>query len=162
MTAIWNIITREDYPRIRPLLKAAIAEEAYLTLPADASDEDCMNYWFGNGEVFTYVEHGEVLGTFYLRANHFKLGGHTANAGYVVAKSASGKGIGRKLGEKSIEEAKKRDFKAMQFNFVVSTNDNALHLWKALGFNIIGIIPEGYHLKQQRYVDAYIMHKRLR
>lgn len=163
MTRLWKTIGKEQFPLIKPLLQDVIKQEEYLTLPANASDEDCVAYWFGNGkgEVFVLEEDGKVQGTFYLRPNHFGLGAHIANAGYVVAKYTRGKGIGKILGEKSIEEAKRKGFKAIQFNFVVSTNEAAVRLWKNLGFNVIGTIPKAYYLKQKEYVDALVMHRTL-
>lgn len=159
----WRKLPREEWRAVRPLLLAAIAEEAYFTLPADASDEDIQAYWFGgiDNEVWVLEEEGEILGSYYLRRNHFALGGHVANAGYVTAPHAKGRGIGRILGERSIQRATERGFRGMQFNFVVSTNTVAVNLWKSLGFSVIGTIPGGFHHKHQRYDDAYVMFRSL-
>ncbi len=161
MQGNWQQIEVVDYARIQPIMQEVVAAEEYLVLPADATDEDCIAYWFkdGKGEVFVYEEEDEILGSFYLRPNYSGLGGHVANGGYIVASAARGRGIGRKLGEKSIEEAKKQGYRALQFNFVVSTNTPAVRLWETLGFKIIGTIPEGFHEKRERFVDVYIMHK---
>jgi ribosomal protein S18 acetylase RimI-like enzyme len=102
-----------------------------------------------------------VLGSYYQRPNHYGLGAHIANGGYIVSHDVRGKGIGRMLGEHSLIRARERGYVAMQFNFVVSTNSVAIALWKSLGFSIIGTIPDAYHYQQQRYVDAYIMYARL-
>lgn len=164
MTETWIQLKNQDYPRLAPMLRAAVSEEAYLTLPADAPDEDCAAYWFGSlpgSEVWALEEDGQLLGSFYQRPNHYALGGHVANGGYVVAPEARGRGIGRRLGEKSLERARQNGYKAIQFNFVVSTNEVAVALWKSLGFKVIGTIPGGYHYKHQAYVDAYIMYREL-
>ena len=44
----------------------------------------------------------------------------------------------------SLERAKAQGFRAMQFNFVVSSNQRAVTLWKSLGFEIVGEIPEAF------------------
>lgn len=145
------------------MLRETLAAEAYYTLLASADDEECKAYWFGgkDNEVWALEENGQILGAFYLRANHFGLGSHIANAGYMVAPAARGQGIGRVMGEYSLQRAKERGFRGIQFNFVVSTNAVAVNLWKSLGFSVIGTIPGGFHYKQQRYDDAYIMFKDL-
>jgi ribosomal protein S18 acetylase RimI-like enzyme len=159
----WRQLTVADYAQLEPILRANIADEAYFTLAANASDDNIKAYWFGGvaNEVWVLEEHGEILGSFYQRSNHFDLGSHIANGGYMVSPVAKGRGIGRILGEQSLVRAKERGFKGMQFNFVVSTNTVAVELWKKLGFRIIGTIPQGYHLKQQEYVDAYIMFREI-
>lgn len=155
----WKQLTVADYRLVEDLLRANIADEAYFTLRADAPEEELKAYWFGGveNEVWVLEEGGEVLGSFYQRCNHFGLGKHVANGGYVVSPAAKGRGIGRLLGEKSIERARERGFRGIQFNFVVSTNTVAVNLWKSLGFRVIGTIPGGFHYKRQRYDDAYIM-----
>ena len=64
------------------------------------------------------------------------LGAHVANGSYMVAPEARGKGIGRQIGQFSIDEAKRLGFAAMQFNFVVKSNEKAVRLWRSLSFDI--------------------------
>lgn len=159
----WKQLAVADYPLVEGLLRANIADEAYFTLRADAPEDELKAYWFGGveNEVWAVEEDGKILGCYYQRCNHFGLGKHIANGGYVVSPAAKGRGIGRLMGEKSIERARERGFRGIQFNFVVSTNTVAVNLWKSLGFRIIGTIPGGFHYKRQRYDDAYIMFKDL-
>ena len=157
----FRIIQKNESPLILPIFRATIATGEYLTLAPDASDILCMEYWFGThpqAEVWVLEEDGKVLGSYYQRPNQYGLGAHIANGGYIVSEAARGKGIGRKLAEHSIQRARQQGYRAMQFNFVVSTNHVAVRLWKSLGFSILGTIPEAYHLQQQRYVDAYVMY----
>ncbi len=160
----WQQIRREDYSLLRETMRGIIAEEAYYTLPANASDDDCMDYWFGGRdcEVWTLRENDVFCGSYYLRKNHYELGEHIANAGYMVAPGMHGKGIGKRLALQSVVRAKERGFHGIQFNFVVSTNAPAVHAWQQLGWQIIGTVPGGFHLKHEQYVDAYIMFKDLR
>lgn len=160
----WRQIAREEFPLVREMMRSIVAEEAFYTLPAHASDEDCMAYWFGGqrNETWLLEENGRVVGSYYLRANHFELGGHIANAGYMVSSHTRNKGVGRLLGEHSINRARECGFRGIQFNFVVATNTVAVKLWQSLGFSIIGTIPGGFHYRHQRYDDAYIMFKDLR
>lgn len=161
----FRTLTPAQYPLIKPIMDAVIAAEEYITIPKEGTDADCIAYMFGaspEAEVWVLEEDGEILGSYYQRPNHYPLGGHVANGGYLVSPAARGKGVGRRLGKHSIARAKERDYRGLQFNFVVSTNDPAVKLWKSLGFAIIGTIPGGYYRKQTEYVDAYIMYKDLR
>jgi ribosomal protein S18 acetylase RimI-like enzyme len=96
-----------------------------------------------------------------LQPNHVGRGAHVANASYMVSPNAQGVGVGHLLGEHSIGEARRQGYLAMQFNFVVSTNNPAIHLWKRLGFSIVGTLPKAYRHRRLGYVDAYVMYKLL-
>jgi ribosomal protein S18 acetylase RimI-like enzyme len=49
----------------------------------------------------------------------------------------------------------------MQFNFVVSTNEPAVHLWRSLGFEIVGRLPGAFHHPSLGFVDALVMYRSL-
>lgn len=121
-----------------------------------------MNYWI-NPDKRTYVavSDGELVGTFYLKANQPDLGDHICNAGFMVSDQAKGKGVGRSMGLFALEEARRLGFQAMQFNFVIKTNVPALRLWLDLGFAIIGEIPEAYRHPDLGLVPAVIMYQKL-
>src|SRR5689334_8170042 len=88
------------------------------------------------------------------------LGSHVANTVFMVSPSARGLGVGRRMGE-HLSEARRLGFRAMQFNFVVSTNEPALRLWQQLGFSIIGTLPGAFRHSQRGFVDAYVMFRTL-
>lgn len=159
----FRIIKRDEFPRIRHILQHIVESEEALTLSRDASEQEWADYLFGDEsyEVWALEEEGKVLGCYHLRPNQKVLGSHIANGGYIVDPAIRGKGIGRMLGEHSIARATEKGYRGIQFNFVVSSNKIAVNLWKSLGFEIIGTIPEAYHRKQQEYVDVYIMFRRL-
>jgi ribosomal protein S18 acetylase RimI-like enzyme len=143
---------------IAPILKAG---ETYA-MPTDMTDEDVLAYWFAPAhETFVAEGDGEVLGTFYLKANQQGPGAHVANCGYMTAEAARGRGIARTMCEFSIERARERGFRAMQFNHVVSTNTRAVKLWQSLGFEIVGTLPEAFRHPQHGFVDAYVMFRKL-
>lgn len=130
-----------------------LAGETY-TVPFN----ECSAYWFAEShEVFVYEENGQILGTYFLQANQRAGGAHVANCGYITAQQASGRGIARAMCLHSIERAKQRGFRAMQFNFVVSTNTRAVKLWQSLGFSIVGTLPKAFLHPTLGYVDAFVM-----
>ena len=112
----------------------------------------------------TYVavgQDGAILGTYYIKPNQPGQGNHICNCGYIVAENARGQGIASAMCKHSQKEASAQGFRAMQYNLVVSTNSRAVRLWKKLGFDVIGTIPEAFRHPEHGYVDAYIMYKRL-
>jgi ribosomal protein S18 acetylase RimI-like enzyme len=65
------------------------------------------------------------------------------------------------MGEHCVSEARRLGFRAMQFNFVVSTNEAAVRLWQKLGFEIVGTLPGAFHHPEKGYVDVYVMFRSL-
>jgi L-amino acid N-acyltransferase YncA len=148
--AIWSIL--------EPVIRAG---ETY-TLPREMSKEEALAYWFSEGhEVFVAEEDAAVLGTYYLRVNQRGGGSHVANCGYMTASTAMGKGAARAMCEHSLERARGRGFRAMQFNFVVRSNERAVRLWKSYGFMIVGNLPKAFLHPQLGYVDAFVMYREL-
>jgi GNAT superfamily N-acetyltransferase len=119
------------------------------------SRDDALSYWF-RADAHTYVAErdGRVVGTYILKANQPGPGSHVANAAFMVASDAQGSGVGRRMAEHCLEEARHLGFRAMQFNFVVSTNTPAIHLWEQLGFKVVGTLPGAFRHPQKGYVDV--------
>lgn len=104
---------------------------------------------------------GTVLGTAKFGPNHLGPASHIANASFMVAPAAAGRGVGRALGEHVVEQARVDGYRSMQFNAVVSTNTRAVALWRSLGFAVIATLPEGYRHATLGYVDLHIMFRTL-
>jgi ribosomal protein S18 acetylase RimI-like enzyme len=148
--AVWDII--------EPILRAG---ETYA-LPRDWSRADALAYWYApDHTVFVAQAEGEILGTYLLHANHKGGGAHVANCGYMTHAQAFGRGIARAMCKHSIEYAADVGFRAMQFNFVVSTNERAVALWKAFGFQIVGCVPGAFQHPTLGFVDAFVMFRTL-
>lgn len=141
---------------LEPVIRAG---ETY-TLPADMSREEVLAYWISPGhEVFVAEEGGNLLGTYFLRANQRGGGSHVANCGYVTAPWAQGRGVARALCAHSLDHARARGFRAMQFNFVISSNERAVRLWQSFGFEIVGRLPGAFHHPSLGFVDALVMYR---
>lgn len=154
--------TEKDYPAIWKIIESVITSGDTYVFSPDSSREKMLSFWCG-ADKKTYVAllENRIVGTFFLKANQPDLGSHIANAGYMVAPDAKGKRVGRKMAEFSIEEAKQAGFKAMQFNFVVKSNEIAVKLWQNLGFEIIGEIPEAFQHSENGLTNALIMYRKL-
>jgi ribosomal protein S18 acetylase RimI-like enzyme len=150
LDAIWSIL--------EPVIRAG---ETYM-LSGDLSREDALAYWLsGEHEVFVATEDDSILGTYYLRANYRGGGSHVANCGYITASGALGRGVARAMCADSLERARSRGYRAMQFNCVVSSNERAVRLWQSCGFAIVGHLPNVFLHPQRGYIDAYVMHREL-
>ena len=126
------------------------------------SKAGALAYWGSPGhEVFVAERDGAILGSYYLRANHDAGGRHVANCGYVVAANAAGCGVGRAMCAHSIERARARGFRAMQFNFVIASNERAVWLWQDCGFAVVGRVPAAFEHPRLGLVDALVMHRML-
>jgi ribosomal protein S18 acetylase RimI-like enzyme len=154
--------TSEDRDAIWAILDPMIRRGDTYTLPRDMSKEQALEYWFApEKETFVWEENGLVLGTYFLKANQQGGGTHVANCGYVTAAAAQGRGIARAMCLHSLERAKVRGFRSIQFNFVVSTNERAVKLWTSLGFETVGRLPGAFQHPEEGYVDALVMYRRL-
>ena len=111
--------------------------------------------------MFVAERDGAVLGTYFLCANQSGGGDHVANCGYMTSPAAQGIGVGRAMLEHSLERARSRGFRAMQFNFVVSTNERAVRIWQTYGFEVVGRLPSAFRHPQLGFVDALVMYKQL-
>ena len=152
------IATPDDNDAIWEILEPTIRDGETYALPRDMSRADALAYWFSEGhEVFVAKEEGRVAGTYYLRVNQKGGGSHVANCGYMTAAWASRRGIGRAMCEHSLGRAAARNFRAMQFNLVVSSNESAVRLWQSCGFEIVGRLPAAFHHPRLGYVDALVM-----
>jgi ribosomal protein S18 acetylase RimI-like enzyme len=143
---------------LEPTLRAG---ETYA-LPADMSRSDAVSYWTGpDRETFVVEDGGAIVGTYYLRANQQGGGAHVANCGFMTAPWAAGRGIARAMCSHSLGRAAERGFRAMQFNFVVASNVRAVELWRTLGFQIVGRLPDAFLRPDGAYSDALVMYLKL-
>jgi GNAT superfamily N-acetyltransferase len=151
-----------DAEGVLAIARELVADGTTYVFAPETSDQALLGYFFAAGGWNFVAERGaRVLGCYVLRENRGGRGSHVANASYAVAESARGQGVGRALGLHSLEEARRRGFRAMQFNFVVSTNDGAVRLWRSLGFEVVGTSPGAFRHPRLGLVDAYVMHRAL-
>lgn len=159
MTVDVRPATDADWPAIWAILAPVFHAGDTYTIDPDISEPDARRYWMTTGRAYVAEEAGEILGTFYIRPNQQGGGVHVCNCGYVTAPAARGQGIARQMCIASQPLARDLGFRAMQFNFVVSTNHAAIHLWETLGFDVVGRLPRAFQHPEQGLVDALVMYR---
>lgn len=146
--AIWGVL--------EPMIRAGTT----YPVPRDLDRAGAMAYWFKpEHEVHVVEIDGIVRGTYYLKANGLAAADHVANSGFVVHPNASGRGLAGAMCSHSFERAQARGFRAMQYNFVIATNERAIALWQRMGMAIVGRLPGAFRHPEQGFVDALVMFK---
>jgi len=152
----------EDWAGIWRVLEPVFREgESYMVDPLIGPEEAWRLWMKIPRAVYVACRGEEILGSYYLKPNQPGPGDHLCNAGFAVRPDARGRGIARAMGEHALKEAVEAGYEGMQFNAVVSTNEAALTLWKALGFEIVGTVPEAFRSPRHGRVAIYVMYRRL-
>lgn len=149
-----------DFSAIWPIIHEIFLQGNTYSFSPDLSQEASFHIWMEIPQA-TYVaeESGQIVGTYFLKANQPGLGAHVSNAGYAVSSAARGKGVGRAMCLHSLKEAKALGFKAMQYNFVVSTNHAAVRLWQECGFHVVGRLEKAFDHNGKGLVDVLVMYQ---
>ena len=152
--------TPEDFDAIWPIFHEIVSRAETYAYAPDTNKEQAFRLWMEAPRLtFVAEEAGQVLGTYYLKTNQGGPGDHVCNCGYMVSSSARGRGLATAMCQHSQRIAKTLGYKAMQFNFVASTNEGAVKLWTKLGFATAGRLPKAFKHPAQGYVDALVMYK---
>jgi ribosomal protein S18 acetylase RimI-like enzyme len=152
-----------DWPRLWPLLQATIASGDAYAFDPQSSETDIHLAWI-EAPTATFVacgDGGRIVGSYFIKPNQPGLGSHVCNCGYVTAAAARGQGIATALCEHSQVQARAMGIRAMQFNLVVATNEQAVRLWLKLGFAVVGRLPGAFAHRALGDVDALVMFKSL-
>ena len=153
----------KDYDDIWEIFSWVVKTGDTYVFDPDTPKEALHKIWLAdNMDTFVAVDDdGSMVGTYFIKPNQIDLGNHIANCGYMVNPEYQGRGVGNQMCEHSITFAREKGYLGIQFNIVVSTNTNAVKLWKKFGFEIIGTTPIGFRHKELGLVDTYIMFKKL-
>ena len=150
--------TPADWPAIWALFREVAASGEVFAYDEGTTEEVARKLWAEPPAVaFVAEEAGEIVGTYFVRPNQPGRGNHVANAGYMVASSARGRGIASAMCEHSLDTARRLRFAAMQFNFVVSTNASAIRVWEKHGFAVVGRLPGAFRHMELGFVDVLVM-----
>lgn len=156
-------VSGADWSGVWAIIETVIRGGQSYPYARDMTATEARRMWFEIPAATYVAEDGDgcLLGTYYIKPNQPTLGAHVANCGYIVAESARGQGVARQMCEHSQSEAIRLGYRAMQYNLVVSTNTAGVHLWKKMGFTIIGTLPGAFDHALHGFVDAHVMYKQL-
>ena len=155
-------IAAHEFDLLWPIFREVVAAGDTYSYAPDTSFEEAQRMWTSGGaRCFIAVLDAACVGGYMLRANQPGLGNHVANAGYMVSPRTRGRGVASALCEHSVNAARTAGFTAMQFNYVVSTNEVAVRLWRKHGFEIVGRIPNAFRHAQLGPIDVFVMYRAL-
>lgn len=156
-----------DAEQILNLAKAVIAEEIHQLT---ASEEFKMTLdeeqkWISSNLEKPYaivliaITDGEIVGILDFSSGHRNRIAHTGEFGMSVAKAYRNKGIGSLLLESLFKWAKETN-KIEKINLQVhATNENAIQVYKKMGFSVEGTRKKELKYSDNEYVDSILMAK---
>jgi L-amino acid N-acyltransferase YncA len=152
--------TKSDWESIWPIFSEIVSAGETYAYDPETTKEDAQRIWLEiPRKVFVFEENGNIVGTYYLKTNQAGPGNHVCNCGYMVSSGERGKGLATSMCKHSQKVALELGYKAMQFNFVASSNEGAVRLWSKFGFETVGRLPKAFKHPSQGYVDALVMYK---
>lgn len=155
--------TDDDWPAVYAFYSTVMAEGRTYAFPEGQTLEEARPWWMESppGRTVVAVEDGVIVGSAKMGPNRPGRGGHIATASFLVDPAHRGRGVGRALGEHVLDWARAEGFRGIQFNAVVEVNAPAVHLWRSLGFEVIGTVPESFDYPEEGLVGLHVMYRRL-
>jgi L-amino acid N-acyltransferase YncA len=155
--------TDADWPQIWPIFHEVTAAAETFVYEPDTDEATARSWWLAPepNQTWLAVDGGTVLGVYIFGPNHGGPGAHIANASYMVAAPARGRGVGRRLVAHSLDRMRAAGYHGVQFNAVAASNSHAVKLYHDLGFETIGVVPQGFRHPSQGLVDLLIMYRPL-
>jgi L-amino acid N-acyltransferase YncA len=155
--------TDEDWPRIYPFWTAIVEAGRTYAFPLGLSLAEARPWWMEQepGSTVVACDGGAILGSAKMGPNRPGRGSHVATASFMVDPGHRGNGVGRLLGEHVVAWAREAGYRSIQFNAVVETNTGAVRLWKSLGFEVVGTVPEAFDDAEAGLVGLHVMHLQL-
>ena len=150
----------KDFNKIWPIFHEIVSAGETYAYAEDTTFEEAERLWMQIPEkTFVLEDDGRISGTYYLKTNYPGQGSHVCNCGYMVSHECRGRGAATLMCEHSQKIAVELGYKAMQFNFVASSNKGAIRLWHELGFKTVGCLPKAFNHPEKGYIDAFVMYK---
>ena len=153
-------ITAGEFDLVWPIFHAVVGAGDTYAYDPGMTLEAARDLWTRPpARCFVASDGGAVVGAYCLRPNQVGLGDHVANAGYMVAPDARGRGVASAMCAHSLDAARAAGFTAMQFNFVAVSNEGAVRLWQRHGFAIVGRVPAAFRHRSRGPTDVLVMHR---
>ena len=155
--------TEQDWPLIYPFWAQIVEAGETYAYPEGLSEAEAAALWLERppGLTVVAVDGHDVLGSAKMGPNRPGRGAHIATASFMVDPASRGRGVGRALGEYVVGWARAAGYHGIQFNAVVQINEVAMQLWRDLGFELIGTVPEAFEHRTNGRVGLNIMYKKI-
>jgi L-amino acid N-acyltransferase YncA len=155
--------TDEDWPAIFPFFANIVAAGRSYAYPLNMTSDEARALWMERppGQTFVAVDGSRIVGSAKAGPNRPGRGAHVSTASFMVDPAAQARGVGRAMAEHVLAWATAAGYHSMQFNAVVETNESAVHLWRQLGFRIIGTVPESFDDAEHGLVGLHVMFREL-
>ena len=152
--------TAEDWAQIWPFFREIVDAGETYAYPLDLTSEAARELWLHDppGQTVVHVDGGRVLGSATMGPNRPGRGSHVGTASFMVSGEARGRGVGRALAEHVVQWHRDQGYRGIQFNAVVETNTAAVRLWRSLGFEIVGTVPEAFESRAHGFVGLHVMY----
>ena len=153
-------MSEADWPVVWPFFDEIVRAGETYAYPLDLTSDQARSLWTmpPPGRTVVLEDDGVVLGSATMGPNRPGRGSHVGTASFMVSTAARGRGVGRTLGEYVVQWHRDAGYRAIQFNAVVETNTAAVHLWRSLGFEIIGTVPAAFDSRAHGLVGLHVMH----
>ncbi len=153
-------MTEADWPQVWPFFEEIVQAGETYAYPTDLTSEQARALWTMTppGQTVVLDQGGAILGSATMGPNRPGRGSHVGTASFMVSGTARGRGVGRQLGQYVVQWHRDHGYRAIQFNAVVETNAAAVRLWKALGFRIVGTVPEAFDSRAHGLVGLHVMY----
>jgi GNAT superfamily N-acetyltransferase len=152
--------TDHDWVQIWPFFATIVTDGETYAYPDDLTSDEARDLWMERPPGLTVVleEDARVLGTAKMGPNRPGRGDHVGTASFMVDPAAGGQGVGRALASYVVDWHRDHGYAGIQFNAVVETNEPAVHLWRALGFEIVGTVPGAFRSATHGRVGLHVMY----
>jgi ribosomal protein S18 acetylase RimI-like enzyme len=154
-----------DWRTTWPIWKQIVEDANTYALDPASSESDARRSWIDDSTAECWVVvppcNEAVVGTYQLRPSLPGPGSHVANAAFMVASAARGRGVGRMMVDHCLRRARVLKYQAMLFSPVIASNEPAIRLYQSFGFTIVGTIPDPFAHPDSRLDDLLIMHRSL-
>lgn len=148
-----------DTPLLREIWNHILEEGSFFPGEEPYQDDGGFAAFLAEQSAVTcLLADGRVAGYYILHPNNIGRCGHVANASFAMSPAFRGRGLGKHLVARAVEQARELGFRGLQFNAVVVGNRAAVHLYQSAGFQTVGVIPGGFRLKDGTYSDMLVMY----
>ena len=150
----------DDYEAIWSIIGPFLRSGEIDAFEVNWTRAEALAYWC-DPEKHTFVAErdGEILGTYFLRAEVLDDGRLESESHYITSDKARGLSVMGAMSAHAQAMSKELGFKGIKFSFVQEGNICAIRIWRRAGFDIVGTVRNAFGNPREGYSDAHVMCK---